>query len=199
MRRLMLACALVGVCLVSSERPSLAGVYGDLVKGDDSTRSAAALTILKNLDSHAQSVIRRAILVASVLPDAKHLPPLSNIVMKDTLSAITRGSAALALGIIGHEHPELWPPGNGKPNVHRPLPVFAKKVLAECLDETEPITLRRMCAEAVGMAELYENMSALQQILNDEGEDDLLRIAAGRALTRITGQRKAPNPDTIGK
>lgn len=172
--------------------------YVELSRGDDDVRSQAALEILRNTDENAESVVRRAIFVASRLPLAKDLPHLAKLVSRPDLENATRASAALALGLIGRDHPRLWPPGQGDPEVHRPLPVFAKNALLRCLDRPVATPVRRACAEALGTARVSETLDLLRALRNDHGEDALVRIAAGRSITRLTGVPSVPTPEELG-
>lgn len=175
--------------------PRAAGAdpFRDLSQGDEDARSQAALEILRDADEHTESVVRRAAFVASQIPEAKHLPHLTHLVDRADLTNATRASAALALGIIGRDHPRLWPPGEGDPLVHRPLPVFTKRALMRGLDATVATPVRRACAEALGTAGVVAALDLLRALRDDASEDALLRIAAGRALTRLTGVPSVPS------
>jgi HEAT repeat protein len=165
-----------------------AGNFRDLVKGDDETRSKASLAIVLDYSTQAESIVRRALVVASEVPDPKHLTHIVKILRDPKLSDLTRQSAALTLGVIGRDFPDLWPPGNGDPAVHQPLAVFARAELIRCVGRALPTPVRRACAEAIGLARLPEGAELLRPIVDDDTEDPAVRIFSGRALSRITGE-----------
>ena len=168
-------------------QPARADLYRDLVHGDDEARSEAALVILRDPHAQAAAVVRRALYTVTRIPQAKHLPHVTNIVKDETLSVSTRAAAALALGLIGRNHPKLWPPGAGEPPVHQPLPVFAQNALRSCVEPGNPKTLRRACAEALGTAKVPGALELLAPLVADAAEEPIVRLFAGRAVTRLTG------------
>lgn len=187
----------VGLVVALAPATAEAQLYRDLVRGNDAARADAALEVLKKRDRHAQSVIRRAAFVASSVPRREHLIHLTHAVRDKALDASTRAAAALALGVIGRKRPRLWPPGKGAPEVHIPLPVFAKQALRGCTKRNNPIQLRRACVEAIGEATVDDSTGLLEAIVNDKREDAILRIAAGRSITRIAGVFTAPPAESL--
>ncbi len=169
-----------------------ADVFRDLVSGDEATRAAAALEVISAPHEHSRGVLRRAINVASLVPDPRHLPKLTQLVKDGTLDSTTRAIAALAIGRIGSGRPGIWPPGQGNPAAHDPLPMFSKKALLRCVERDQPPMLRRACAEALGVGGVQEAANVLGPILADSTDDTAVRIFAARALTRLTGQAAVP-------
>jgi hypothetical protein len=65
------------------------------------------------------------------------------------------------------------------------------------VSRANPVQLRRACAEAIGEARVAGATSLLRGIVDDRDEDPILRIAAGRSITRITGVFTAPPAESL--
>jgi HEAT repeat protein len=186
-RRLALVGSIFFHLAVAHATTAAADVYRDLIKGTPAERGDAALEVLRKPERFARGTIRRAMVAMARDPRSTVMPHITKILEDAELDVATRGAAALALGVIGRDHPDIWPPGEGDPKVHRPLPLFAKKALEHCLDAGTTRTVRRACAEALGLARVDESLDELEAILDNPAEDAVLRVFAGRAVSRITG------------
>jgi hypothetical protein len=96
----------------------------------------------------------------------------------------TRGAAALALGVIARDYPCTFPGHGMCPRPHDPIPQWSQKALHDCIEKS-PALVARSCAEALGYVSTGD-LTALIAVRDDPKKDSLLRLFAGRALTRLT-------------
>lgn len=158
-------------------------LYRALTLGTEDEKAGAAFVVLHNRHAHARTVISRAITAATQAPSCSHLRPLNDLLRDCSMDVSTRAGAALALGTIAQRHPCLFPKGHCA-TPHDPLPQWAQKTLAHCTTKY-PIAVARACTEALGYLTLAE-VPLLTELRDNPGSDPVLRVFAGRALTRLT-------------
>ncbi|MBV8759304.1 MAG: hypothetical protein JO257_18600 [Deltaproteobacteria bacterium] len=164
-----------------------ADLYRALVLGTEDQKGVAALAVLKNRSHQAQTVVARAITVIAAHPYCPQLHPLTDTLQDPAMDDITRASAALALGVIARDFPCTFPSGSC-PQPHDPIPQWSKKALRDCA-VSYPMMVRRGCVEALGYVHGTDE-SFLATIRDSGTQDGLVRVFAGRALTRLTGTKQ---------
>ena len=163
---------------------ALGDLYRALTRGSETEQAQASLAILESRAQQSRGVVRRAIAVIAANPRCQHLHPLTDTLRDATMGDATRAAAALALGAIARDHPCTFP-GNACPPPHDPIPQWSKKALADCA-RNAPIAVQRACVEALGWVGSTEP-AFLLALRDDPARDTLVRVFAGRALSRITG------------
>jgi hypothetical protein len=158
-------------------------IYRALVKATGEQRGTAALAVLRHRSGHASAVVQRAILAVTAEPFCSQLRPLTCTLTDPTMDDETRGAAALALGLIARDFPCTFPAG-ACPRPHDPIPQWSQKALNDCV-RFSPAMVARSCAEALGYVSTADRVT-LTAVRDDASKDSLLRLFAGRALTRLT-------------
>ena len=160
-------------------------LYLALTRGSADEKAAAALRIVQTRSDQSRSIVRRAIVVISGDPRCAHLRPLTDTLRDCVLDETTRAAAALALGEIAAHHPCTFPAGNCSAP-HNPIPMWSKQALRSCaLSKKTPLMVRRACAEAMGFVPT-SNIAELTALRDDKSKDTMLRVFAGRAISRLT-------------
>jgi len=170
-------------------------LYRALTHGSDVERASAALYILQNRATQSRAVLRRAIAVAAKKPFCSQLRPLTDVVEDVHLDDLTRSAAAASLGVIARDFPCTFP-GGTCPRPHDPIPSWAQHALGVCA-AGNVVVLARACVEALGYVKTAD-LNELIGIRENVQADTMLRIAAGRALSRLT-KTKSVTPDLLDK
>jgi hypothetical protein len=163
-------------------------IYAALVSDDVGRRAAAAQIVLTHRSNHARAVVQRAIEAVASAPVCSHLRALTDTLEDPALDEATRAAAALALGIIARDFPCLFPEGGSCPKPHDPIPAWSQRALRDCAGR-KPTNVARACVEALGYVSGTDT-DYLRALRDDPGKDAMLRVFAGRALTRLTKTRQ---------
>lgn len=170
-------------------------LYLKLTRGTEEIKAAAALAIMNTRSQHARAVVQRAIATVGTHPFCPQLKPLTDTLSDVTMDDATRASAALALGMIAKNHPCTFPGGNC-PGPHNPIPSWSQRALHDCAAGTQAM-VARACVEALGYVPSTDH-TFLVALRDDESQDPLVRVFAGRALTRLT-QTPQVTKKSLGK
>ncbi len=170
-------------------------LYRSLVTGSDAEQQAAAWWILRTADEQTASIVRRAITKTTEHPHCSHLRQLTQLIEDSAFDDSVRAHAALAVGVIGHNDPCLFPTG-ACPAPHNPLARFVSQSLIACglrdppsqQQHDVPVAVAQACIEALGLAGIQEAVAALRGTRDSEVTNPMLRVSAGRALTRLTNE-----------
>lgn len=157
-------------------------LYRALTHGSADERATAALYIVQNRTSSSRSLVRRAIAVIAQKPYCPHLRPLTDTLEDVHLDDLTRAAAAASLGMIARDFPCTFP-GGTCPRPHDPIPSWSQHALRTCARGKE-VVVARACAEALGYVKTAD-INELVAIRDDVHADTMLRIAAGRSLSRL--------------
>jgi len=173
--------------IVDDTCPTLAAEPPDRYRGlsadDVGQRQAAALAVLLERDGQARAVTRRALAVAAAHPACALLRPVTETLRDCDTDVYTRAAAALALGAVARRRPCLFPGGTCR-SPHDPLPQWSQQTLRKC-SKSYPLYVARACVEALGFMTTAE-VDGLRQLRDDPNGDALIRVFAGRAMTRLT-------------
>ncbi len=159
--------------------------YRALTRGSGIERASAALEIVKGRASESRAVVRRALGVIASQPYCAHVRPVVDTIDDCDVDEATRAAAAMTLGIIAKDFPCVYP-GACSPSSD-PIPSWATLKLETCVSRS-PVAVQRACIEALGYVRTA-NRLLLRQIRDSRSSDSISRLAAGRALSRLTGTR----------